>query len=802
MLDLWTEFRRAIQRLWAAPVFSLTALVTLALGLGASLAIVTMVQAVLLDPLPYPEAHRLVMVQESTPDPKLPRFALSAPNFYDYQQRNTTFEVMAAQRGESLALWTGDDAAARNVHAWKATWQILQVFGVDPLHGRAFMEAEDHPDAAPVLLLSHALWLELGGGLDWLDREVQVDGRPTRIIGILPPGFLPRMEALMPLAVDLETTSRESHNLIGLGRLRRDASLDEARQDLARVADELATAYPTTNGGWGALVDPLQGRLVESVRGALWMLLGAVGLLLLIACTNVANLTLARAANRQREMALRRALGANGNRLLAELLSESVVLALASGAIGVWLARRLIDWLLINYGYRLPDTVPVDFEPRFLVMAVLLSMGTVFLFGWLPLQREMHRDLVGPLKDGDGRIGSGLGRRRLRWTLVMVEVALTLILLVTSGLLLRTFADFLQVPLGFDPDAVWIADTSLAGSSYDEVAARRTAQALLQDHIAQLDGVEAVGLVRPMPLWKPTSFTYFYSDIAPAAAQGEEEVMMVRFVTPGFFEALGIPAQQGEVELLRSDGEVPHPLVISQEAAEAIWPGEDAMGRRLTFDRPSVPDRTWHQVVGVVGGVRWALDHDMAPTLYRPLREDRRRDVTLVVRSEGDFQGLDESVTEVIRQLDPALPLAGQRPARDLLPQSLSTLQFSTTLLVAFAVFSLILAGGGVLGVVSYLVSQQRWELGVRMALGAERRHILAHVLVNGLSAVAVGVVLGLLGSVLAGQLLHRFEDSIYLRLDVLIGAVLLLGGVASLAHLLPVLRALQVEPRSVLRDE
>lgn len=802
MLDLWTELQRAIKRLWGTPGFALTALVTLALGIGTSLAIVALVQAVLLDPLPYPEAHRLVMVQESTPDPKLPRFSLSAPNFYDYQAGNTTFEAIAAQRGESLGLWTRGDEAARNVQAWAATWQILQVFGVDPLHGRGFEEADDRPDAAPVLLLGYDLWQELGGELTWLDREVQVDGRPTRIVGILPPGFLPRIEAMVPLAVDPQAASRENHVLIGLGRLRPETTLEAARLDLSRVAEELATAYPTSNSGWGAVVDPLHGRLVESVRGALWMLLTAVGMLLLIACTNVANLTLARGATRQREIALRRALGADGNRLRTALLSESLVLALAGGAMGVVLARRIIDWLLLNYGQRLPDTAPVDFEGRFLVMALILSMGTVFLFGWIPLHREQRRDLAGPLKDGDGRIGAGPGRRRLRWTLVVVEVALTLVLLVTSGLLLRTFADLLQVSLGFDPDPVWIADTSLAGSSYDEVEARSALHDELQEGIVGLDGVEAVGLVRPMPLWKSSSFTYLFSDAAPTAPQGEETVMMVRFVTPGFFSSLDIPVLDGEVEALLAGGGVLHPVVLSQGAAEAIWPGEEALGRRLTLDRPSVSDRTWHQVVGVVGDVRWALDQEAAPALYRPLRDDRRRNFTVVVRTHGGSRDLEEPVGQIIRRLDPALPLSGQQPARDLLPQSLATLRFSTTLLVAFAVLSLMLAGGGVFGVVSYLVHQQQRELGVRMALGAEPRHILSHVLVSGLSAVAVGVVLGLLGSVFAGRLLHHFEDSIHLRLEVVFGAVLLLGAVASLAHLLPVLRALRVEPRTVLRDE
>ncbi len=804
MSELWRDVRSAMRSLFKSPGFAVVAVMTLALGVGATTAIYTVVQSVLLEPLPYPEPERMVLIQEKNPEAGFPRFSLSPLNYRDYHDMSTSFEAMAARNGTTLALAGEGSGMARRLSGRAVTAEFLRVYGVEPFLGRDFTEDDDRPGAARVILLGHGVWQDLGADPKLVGRDIRIDGEPTTVIGVLPPSFGTRTEALVPLAFDYESTGRGGHYLIGFGRLRDGVSVEMARQELETIAASLAETYPDSNTGWGAIVDPLHERVVERIRTALWVLMAAVVLVLLIACTNVANLTLARVASRQHELALRGALGAGRWRLLREQLTESAVLALVAGVAGVVLAKYATAWLVAMNADDIPRSESIVLDGGALAFALLMTLATVALFGLLPAWRAVRGDLAGSLKDGGRGPAGKRGSLRLRSALVLAEVALALVLLVASGLLIRSFARLLDVEPGFDPDPVWTAGLSLPDNAYDEEAERAVFYQRLLAEAAALPGVTAAASVMPMPLSGDDWINTTYLAGEPLPEPNQEHTVNVRFISPGYFGAVGIPFFAGRDFAATDNADAAPVLVVNRSAVDRFWPGEEALGQRISFGRPDQDEVRWYTVVGVVGDVHHAsLEQEAQPAFYRAVFQDTPSYATIVLATVGDPGSLAGPLRELVHRLDANLPLVGEQRASDLVAGSLAEPRFNATLLTIFAGLALVLAAIGVFGVVAYLVTLRQREFGVRVALGARASQILSLVLTQGMRPVLAGVVLGLGGAFAASRLLASLVYGVGVSDPVTYGIVaLLLAGIASLACLVPAWRAVRVDPMEVLRDE
>lgn len=803
------DFRGASRSLIKAPSYTLIALTTLALGIGASTAIFTVVKAVLFNPLPYPQPERLVIVQENNLDAGFPRFSMSPLNFRDYRAMSSSFEYFAARTGASLAL-TGIEGDARQLSGRMVTSDFLRVMGIPPAMGRDFGEADDQPDAPRTIILSHGLWQELGGDASVIGRELTVDGHPTTVIGALPPGSYDRVEALVPLAQDYEASSRGSHWLTGFARLKPGVSLEHARSEMATIATTLEETYPDSNTGWGTVVASLRERMVGDVRTALWVLFGSVGLVLLIACANVANLTLARTAQRGRELALRSALGAGRWALVRRMLAESVLLALVAGGLGVLVAFGGTRWLIASEALDLPriDTVAVD--GGVMAFALLVSVATALLFGFMPAFRATGGDPGAHLKEGGRGLIGGRQGQRFRGGLVLAEVALALVVLVGAGLLVRSLAQLAAVEPGFDSEPVWIADVTLPESAYTEDADRAAFYDRLLQEAASLPGVEHVATILPLPLSNDTWVNTFYLEGEPLPEPNQAKTVNVAFASPGYFATMAIPVTEGRPFARMDREETLATVVVNESAAAKFWPSEEALGQRVTFDRPDGEpegeDVTWFTVVGVVGDVhRAALDDAIEPTVYRSVLRAGPADAAIVARvaGGGDPAVLAGPLRDLITRIDPNLPIGTQRPATMLLDDALAAPRFNTTLLSLFAIVALILASIGVFGVVSYGVSQRLRELGVRVALGARTGSILGLVMRQGMVPVLAGVACGLLVAFAASRVLSSLVYGVGTSDPAsFVSAGLVLVAAAAAACLIPAVRAARVDPMRVLRDD
>jgi len=804
MSELWRDLRWAFRGLTKRPGFAVVAVLTLALGIGATTAIFTVVRGVLLEPLPYPEPDRLVVIQEKNPSAGFPRFAISPLNFRDYREMSTSFEAMAARSGTSLALASEDGSAARNLDGREVTWEYLQVMGFPPELGRDFTPEDDQAGARPVVILSHGLWRDLGGDPSLIGQTLRIEGRAVEVIGVLPADFPRDVDALVPMAIDYEETGRGSHYWIAFGRLEEGVSLETARAELENVAAQLEASYPDSNTGWSALVDPLHERTVEDVETALWILLAAVAFVLLIACANVANLTLVRLASREREMALHSALGAGRWRLLRVQMVESLLLALAAAALGVALAERGTAWLVALNADQIPRSTEIGLDPGVLVFALAAAVGSALLFGLLPALQASKVDLAGTLKEGGRGQAGGRRGQRVRAALVLSEVALALVLLVGAGLLLQSFARLSGVEPGFDLEKVWTANLSLPETAYPEREDRIAFFERFFEEAAALPGVESASAVFPMPLSGNNWINALYIEGEPIPEPNQEHNAHMQFIGPDALETMGLTLVRGR-SIERSDhAEAERVILVNESAAKRYWPGEDPLGKRLTFGRPDDEETTWNTVIGVVADAHYTtLDTAPPETVYASMLQAGFSFTTLALSTAGDPASLAGPLRALVAELDRDLALEGEQTGESLLANSVAAPRFNAALLALFAGLALALAAIGIFGVVSYTVAQELRELGVRMALGARARQIVGLVLAKGLRPVAAGIVVGLVSAFAAARLL---ESLVYGVSVADLGTYALVAGVlaavAALACLVPALRATRIDPAEILRDE
>jgi putative ABC transport system permease protein len=797
------DFRYAARGLRRSPAFTAIAVLTLALGVGVNTAIFSVVNAVMLRPLPFGSPERLVRLYESNPERNWPEFSVSDPNFLDWRGQATSWDALAATTGSSSSLtW---DSGAEVVRSIRVTPEFLGVLGIVPALGRDFRSDEARPaQPSQTAILNDGLWRRLfGADPSALGRVIPINGAPHTIVGILPPGFEwgNNLELLLPFAPD-PARSRGDHQLTVIGRLKAGVSLDSATAELKGIAADLARQYPVDNEGWSVRLRSFYDWLVpEATRQSLVVLQGAVALVLLIACVNVANLLLARGVARQKELAIRVAVGASRGRILWHGALESLVLAAVSTAAGVALAAVTLRALTIYAADTVPRIDDASIDLRVLAFAALSSLVAALLFGVLPSMHaaRVHGGQV--LHDSSRGSTGGRARQRLRATLTVAEVALSVALLIGAGLLLRSFLTLQRVDPGFEVNAVMTGRVMLADrEAFDTSAKRADFWRRMNTAIAALPGITAVSTGSSVPLGggsASTEITVPGAEVTPGVQPSAEW----RVAMPGYFKAMGIPLRGRE--FTEADGiGAPAMLIVSEALARTYWPGEDAVGKTIT---PRSLGNRPHTIVGVAGDLRsFGLDRDVRPTIYYSgLAAPVFNPMYLVWRSAVDPASLVPAIREAIRGVHPKAALYDVAAASDLLDNSFGPRRLNLYLLGLFATVALVLAAIGLFGVMAYLVSQRTREIGVRLALGAQRREVLQLIVGHGVSLALAGAVLGVVVALWLTRLMSSLLFSVSATDPVtFISVPLVLVVVALIACYVPARRAMRVDPMTALRSE
>ena len=795
------DIRLALRSLARTPGFTAVVVLTLALAIGANSAIFTVIDSVLLRPLPYAAPERLVMLWErSVNDPDGHEY-INPENFRDWRKRVRGVGEMGATWDVSMTV-TGLGEPMQ-VPAQGVTASVFRVLGVPPAIGRTFTDDEDTTAGPAVLVVSHDFWQRhLGGTPSALGRAFSVNGMPFTVIGVMPPGFRPpQTEAEMwwPLSLDpaIDYRVQSGRYLRALGRLADGVSVEAADAELRGLARELELALPAFNTGWSATVVPLAEQVVGGTRRALLVLAGVVTFVLLIACANVANLQLARAAARQREVAVRAALGATRHRLLRGQLTESLVLAAIGGAFGLLLAV----WATAALVRAAPDSLPraseISLSLRTLGFTTSLVVLSAMLFGLLPSLRASRTDLQGMLKDGV----RGSSAMRGRGALVATQIALSLVLLVGAGLMLRSFVRLARIDPGFEAGQVLTATVSLPAARYPDDPVRVQFFRQFLERVRAIPGVTAASATS----WIPFDFsgTIGHSVFVagrPLPAPGEEYGAEILAVDPGYFQAMGIEVLRGET-FADADGADARKIVVNEEIARTVFPNEDPIGQRLLMEWG---DTLEGEIVGVVRNVHQrALDSASSRMVYWTHAQFARPTMSLVIRTAGEPMRLVPAVAAELHALDPELPLAEPQPLADYLGASIGARRFTMLLLGAFAAVAVVLAAVGIAGVVANGVAQRTREIGVRMALGARAQDVLRMVMGQGMVMAGVGIVAGLAGAFaltrVMTSLLYGTSPTDPVTFALVTAALAL---VALVATFVPALRATRVDPNVALREE
>jgi putative ABC transport system permease protein len=789
------------------PGFTSLIVLILALGIGANTAIFSVLDAVLLRPLPFRDPDRLVLVYGTKPAKDVLRGQTSPLNFLDLRSQSHSFSGIAAiQPAKGTLLGAAEPEVLTGFSVDRTFFSVL---GAQPARGRIFSPQEDRPGGEQVILLSHRLWLrQFGGSAQAIGKSVSLDGTTFAVIGVMPADFeFPaKSDFWIPLQLDAPAFDRGSHSLALIARLAGGVSAERAQTELTEIARRLEKQYPEPNEGRSFAVVPLEQELVGQLRPAFLVLLGAVGLVLLIACANAGGLLLARTAARSNEVAIRTALGADRGRIVGQFLTESLLLALLSGVAGLllgsWAAR-----LLAAYGpQEIPRLQQVGLDFRVLGFTLVLTVVTVLLFGVAPALQGAKPDLVHALKEGGTGAGTGRARQRARKLLVVVELTLALTLMVTAGLLARSFVSLIHVNPGFQPANVLTIDVSLPRWRYKRPEAIAFYGRLLQE-VRAMPGVRSAAAVMNRPIqgvnqWK----TSVRVEGRPPADPGQQQPQaFMNPVTPDYFKTLGIPLLKGRDFTAGDDGQAPPVVILSESAARLLFPGEDPLGREVSHDLDFGPTTAkTRTVVGVVGDVRQAGLHlEEEPEIYVPHLQVPYPGTSLVVLTSVDPLRLAGTLRDKIRALDKDLPLEKATTMKDLLAESVGQPRFYMGLVAGFALLGLILAIVGVYGLLSNEVVQRHREIGVRMALGARAGSVVGMIVQQAVVLTGIGLALGIAASLalqrLVASLLYGIESTDLLTY-LLVSALLL--AVVLLASIVPARRATRVNPVVSLRCE
>jgi putative ABC transport system permease protein len=817
------DLKYAARSLLKRRSFSLMVITTLALGIGANTAIFTIVNAVLLRPLPFDEPERLVVLYERNVIGDEQRQSVAPGNFLDWRQASTSFEHMTAQTTRTVTVTRDTPGAeAERVGMCVCSGNLFSTLRVSPVAGRSFRADEDRNGAPRAVVIAFELWQrQFGGAADAVGKSIRLDNEAYEVIGVAPRGFsYPNraVEAWLPILTQIPPQQQIRHDLHYLrviARLRDGISMEQAGAELDGIASRYKAAHPNEATGAGATVIPLHDDLVGETRRPLAVLSGAVLCVLLIACLNIANLMLTRAAARTREIGIRAALGASRGRIIRQLVTESVVLGLAGGAVGLMLALWVANVLVKRapgVDAILPSgQVPIDL-PVFL-FAFSIALGAGVAVGLFPAIRGSRADVTTDLKDGSRTSTASRGHGRLRDVLIAAEVALSLVLLTVAGLLVHSFSRLYDVQPGVRIDNTLTMGTFLAGPGYRNAATRSALLDQLGDRLRTLPGVASAGLVSCAPLTGQCNTLFFYIEGRPYVP-GKFFAAFERSADPGYFAAAGIPLLHGRT-FARNDGvgDAKSPrlgsIVISESMAKRFFPGEDPLGKRIFFDFEMQRERLEgfpaprYEVIGIVGDVLPALDQAITPTLYRPMLDVAPRGASILLHTKVEPRSVVSAAREEIRRLDPGLTTFQVLTMEDLLGRSTSDRRFSLLLVVSFAALAVLLAAVGLYGVVSYAVSQRTAEIGLRMALGATNSTVCRMMLMQGLKPTIVGMSVGLVVAAFSTKVVRSLLFGVTPTDPLTFGLVPpLLLVLATLACYLPARRATRLDPTVALRAE
>ena len=815
MSGFWNDLKHGCRVLLKTPGFALSAIIVLALGIGANTAIFGIVNGVLLRPLPFAEPDRLVQLWHTPPQqqfPGVPRFALSAANYLDWQAQNTVFSSSAIYRFWPFRLTgTGEPQILR---AARVEPTFFSVLGTRPLIGRGIDPSDGTPEREHVVVLSYGLWnSQFGGDQQIVGKTIHLDGNAYTVIGIMPSSFAkPESVSLwVPLAwTAQEKAVRGEHSMSAVARLKPGVTVQQAQSQLDAIAARIAEQYPADSAGWGAAVVPLREETVGDVRKPLLMLFGAVACVLLIACANVANLMLARTVDRRKEIAIRTAFGAKRTRIIRQVLSESLLVSVSGGALGLIVAQWGTELVVNYFGASLPRLADIKMDGTVLAFAFATALVSGTIAGVAPAWRMSKSDPNEALKQGLGRLDSPSTGKRTRAVLVVTEVALSLVLLVGAALMIRTLWNLRSVAPGFVADRVLTMRIGVAANEFTSEDQQVQFYDQVLQRVRAVPGVQYAAVTDDLPLEG--------GSMQPVAVEGHPVVEMahqpevsVRLLSPQFMRTMGIPVLRGR-EFTDADTGTSAPVVlVSESMAKQFWPNEDPIGKRLTL---TFFPKVVRQVVGVVGDVKdRGLDNqDPISTLYWPVTQFyapeawgkfRSIGLALAVRTASDPASVTSAVRNAIHEVSPATPLIDVRTMDDLVAESLSPQRFNMLLLAAFAGLALVLATVGLYSVVAYATRQRVKEIGIRMALGADRLSVLRAVVLDGLRPTLLGIAIGVAAAILLSHVLTTLIYGVKATDISTYAAVAgLLATVGVLASIIPAYRATLIDPVRTLRDE
>jgi putative ABC transport system permease protein len=808
VITMWADIQYAIRNIGKKPFFYAIVILTLALGIGANAAIFTVVNAVLLRPLPFPQPDRLMMLWTYNPRQGFDKDVGTYPNFQDWKRASGSFDRMSGVFGASMTLTGNGDPA--QLTGLRVTPEFFETMGVSPAIGRPFTAANGQPGGERVVILAHGLWTRrFGADPSVVGRSILLNGVSHEVLGVMPASFSPTEDAeywvpLAPVGQFEELfRARGSYWLTIIGRLKPGITRQAAQSEMDAIAARLEKEYPV-NAGIGIRLVPMHEELVGDVKRPLLILLGAVSFVLLIACTNVANLLLTRAASRQRELAIRTALGAARSRLLRQLLTESLVLAVAGGIAGLGLAYWTIDVLRWLAPAALPRLSTVAIDGWVLAYAAFAAVLTSLLVGMVPALHASRRQSSADLKEG-GRGGSdGTRGRRLRTALAVTELAIALVLLVGAGLLIRSFIALSNQNPGFAKGVLTLR-IQLPQAKYPEPARITGFHEQLIERLATLPGVESAAAGTSLLLSRlPNSASINIAGRPPLPAGAKNSPVPYDSVTPEFFSTLQIPLRRGRMFTLADGPQTQAVAIVNESFVRRFFPGEDPLGRRVTFGDTERPDTQWQTIVGVVADTkRGGFDREPWAEIYFPMRQAPERRVFAFIRTAGDPARLVSAARAAVWSIDRDQPIAAVRTVPELFAQQEANRRFTTLLLGLFATVAVVLAVVGIYGVIAYSTAQRTQEIGIRMALGADRGTVVRMVLAGGLRIAATGLALGVLGALALTQVLSSLLFGVSARdplTFVLVPATLLLVSLA--ACWIPARRAMRVNPVIALRGE
>ncbi|HEU0178168.1 MAG TPA: ABC transporter permease [Blastocatellia bacterium] len=814
METLWQDLRQGARSLFKHPTFMIIAVITLALGIGANTAIFSVVHAVLLQSLPYRDADRLVTVWEHNRRRGNAQNVINMGNFFDWKEQNRVFEDMAAFFDTTANLTSGGDP--EEIPSQIATTNLFNILGANPILGRTFTPDDGKPGQPRAVVLSFGLWQRrFGGDPQIIGRKLSLNlfsSSEATVIGVMPADFnwhvkagsMTRKVAEMwaPWQVDESLRRRTGRFAMAMARLKPGVAFEQAQAEMNAIGGRLEQQYNEFNANWGVNVVPLRTQFTGEIRLALLVLFGAVGMVLLIACANVANLLLARAAGRQREVAVRVALGAGRGRIIRQLLTESLLLAGLGGVAGLTLAWWGTDLLISLAPPDLLNLPQVTINAAALGFTLGISLATGVIFGLAPAFEATRLNLGESLKEGGKSVGGGIRSQRLRNSLVILEIAIALVLLIGAGLLIRSFARLQGVDPGFNAHNVLTMRVSLPGRKYreDRKVTDFFRQAIAQ--IQSLPGVESVGAANYLPFAAPHAGTGVEIEGRPKLPPGQGLVTGVIVTDGNYFGAMQIPLKRGRLFTDQEAAEMRHVVVINEAFARQHFPNEDPLGKRVVIDMKD--DNQPCEIIGVVGDSKHMnLDAEVKPMSYWPQPELTYSGMTLVIRTRGDATDIASAARNVIRALDPEQPVADVRTMESLIGTSVARARFNTLLLTIFAMVALLLAGVGIYGVMAYSVAQRTQEIGVRIALGARATDVLRLVVRRGMTLTLAGMAIGVGASFVLTRLVKTLLFNVSATDPLTFAGIpLLLALVALLACLIPARRASKVDPMIALRCE